>query len=85
MAVGFGFNRARMRYGYKILRGKDLKTGETSEETRKENMETFKGALDVVMNINNWHAYLNLSRMRATSEGTLFRPLMLSSMVMFGI
>ena len=60
MAVGYGFNRARMRYGYKLLRGKDLKTGETSEETRKENMETFKKALDVVMDINNWHAYLNL-------------------------
>ena len=60
MAVGYGFNRARMRYGYKLLRGKDLKTGETSEETRKENMEIFKKALDVVMDINNWHAYLNL-------------------------
>ncbi len=60
MAVGFGFNRARMRYGYKLLRGKDLKTGETSEKTRKENLETFKKALDVVMDINNWHAYLNL-------------------------
>lgn len=60
MAVGYGFNRARMRYGYKLLRGKDLKTGETSEKTRKANMETFKKALDVVMDINNWHAYLNL-------------------------
>jgi hypothetical protein len=60
MAVGFGFNRARMRYGYKLLRGKDLKTGETSEKTRKENLETFKKALDVVMDINNWHSYLNL-------------------------
>lgn len=60
MAVGYGFSRARMRYGYKILRGKNLKTGETSEETRKENLEIFKQALDVVMNINNWHTYLNL-------------------------
>ena len=60
MAVGYGFNRARMRYGYKILRGKNLKTGETSEETRKENLEIFKKALDLVMDVNNWHAYLNL-------------------------
>jgi len=60
MAVGYGFHRARMRYGYKILRGKDLKTGETSEETRRENMDIFKKALDVVMDVNNWHAYLNL-------------------------
>lgn len=60
MAVGYGFNRARMRYGYKILRGKNLKTGETSEEIRKENIEIFKNALELVMDINNWHAYLNL-------------------------
>lgn len=60
MAIGYGFNRARMRYGYKILRGKNLKTGETSEETRKENLEIFKNALDLVMDVNNWHAYLNL-------------------------
>ena len=60
MAVGYGFNRARMRYGYKILRGKNLKTGETTEETRKENLEIFKQALDVIMDTNNWHAYLNL-------------------------
>ena len=60
MAVGYGFNRARMRYGYKILRGKNLKTGETSEETRKENLEIFKNALDLVMDVNNWHTYLNL-------------------------
>ena len=60
MAVGYGFGRARMRYGYKILRGKNLKTGETSEEIRKENLEIFKQALEVVMDVNNWHAYLNL-------------------------
>lgn len=60
MAVGYGFSRATMKYGYKILRGKNLKTGETSEETRKENLEIFKGALDVVLDVNNWHAYLNL-------------------------
>ena len=60
IAMGYGFNRARMRYGYKILRGKNLKTGETSEETRKENLEIFKNALDLVMDVNNWHAYLNL-------------------------
>lgn len=60
MAVGYGFNRARMRYGYKILRGKNLKTGETSEETRIENLGIFKNALDIVVDINNWHSYLNL-------------------------
>ena len=60
MTVGYGFSRARMKYGYKILRGKNLKTGETSEETRKANLEIFKDSLDVVLDVNNWHSYLNL-------------------------
>lgn len=33
-AVGLGFKRGRLRYAYQILRGKDLKTGETTPGTR---------------------------------------------------
>ena len=39
---------------------KDLKTGIVTSATRDENLHTFKEALDVVTNLNNWHAYLNL-------------------------
>ena len=28
MTVGIGFKRARLRYAYMLLRGKDLRTGE---------------------------------------------------------
>lgn len=59
MAVGVGFHRARLQYAYKLLRGKNLETGKYSDETRKANMEIFKDALDVVMNLNNWHVFLN--------------------------
>lgn len=60
MAVGVGFRRARLRYAYMLLRGKNLKTGEITQETRDKNLEIFKNSLDVVTNLNNWHAFMNL-------------------------
>ena len=60
MAVGLGFHRARLKYGYKLLRGKDLETGIVSEETRDKNISIFKSAIDNVTNLNNWHSFLNL-------------------------
>lgn len=60
MAVGVGFRRARLRYAYMLLRGKDLEAGVISEETRKKNLDTFKEALGKVMDLNNWHAFLNI-------------------------
>lgn len=59
MAVGIGFHRARLKYAYMLLRGKNLETGKYSEETRNENLTIFKNALDIVLNLNNWHAFLN--------------------------
>lgn len=60
MAVGFGFRRARLSYAYKILRGKDLETGISSDELRENNLSKFREALEIVMNLNNWHSFLNL-------------------------
>lgn len=60
MSVGVGFHRARLRYAYMLLRGKDLKTGVVTEDTRATNLSTFKDALQTVTNLNNWHAFLNL-------------------------
>ena len=60
VAVGVGFRRARLKYAYMLLRGKDLKTGITSSKTREENLEKFKRSLDLAVNLNNWHAFLNL-------------------------
>lgn len=59
MAVGLGFHRARLRYAYMLLRGKNLETGKYSDETREQNLTVFKDALEQVMNLNNWHAFLN--------------------------
>lgn len=60
MAVGVGFRRARLRYAYMLLRGKNLETGKFSEEERQANLDTFKEALDRVMDLNNWHDFINI-------------------------
>ena len=60
MAVGVGFHRARLRYAYMILRGKDLESGLVTEEKREEKLAEFKSALSIVTDLNNWHAFLNL-------------------------
>ena len=46
MAVGVGFRRARLRYAYMLLRGKNLKTGEVTQSVREENLDIFKKSLD---------------------------------------
>lgn len=60
MAVGVGFKRARLRYAYMLLRGKNLKTGEITQNVRDENLAIFKDSLNTVMNLNNWHSFMNL-------------------------
>lgn len=60
MSVGVGFRRARLRYVYMLLRGKNLKTGEITQIIREENLKIFKESLDMVTNLNNWHAFMNL-------------------------
>lgn len=57
--VGLGFGRGRLRYARLILNGRNLETKETSIEQREENFTTFKEALDKVLNLNDWHAFIN--------------------------
>lgn len=58
-AVGFGFGRGRLRYARLILNGRNLKTKETSAAQREENFAKFDAALDKVLNLNDWHAFIN--------------------------
>ena len=60
ICVGLCFQRARLKYAYMMLRGKDLKTGIVSLKTREVNLEKFRKALEIATNLNNWHAFLNL-------------------------
>lgn len=60
MAVGLGFRRARLRYAYMLMRGKDLDTGKVTAEEMNTNLAKFKEALDKAMNLNNWHVFMGL-------------------------
>lgn len=71
MTVGVGFRRARLRYAYMLLRGKNLKTGEITQDVREENLQIFKESLDVVTNLNNWHAFMNLFASAGYLKGSL--------------
>lgn len=59
-SVGLAFKRARLRYAYMLLRGKDLQSGYVSEATRAGNLVKFRSALDIVTNLTNWHAFMNI-------------------------
>ena len=71
MAVGVGFRRARLRYAYMLLRGKNLKTGEVTQRTRNDNLKIFKDSLGIVANLNNWHAFMNLMATAGYLKGSL--------------
>ena len=60
MIVGVGFKRARLKYAYMLLHGKDLESGDVTEERRNENLARFQEALTLVTDLNNWHAFLNI-------------------------
>lgn len=71
MSVGLGFRRARLRYAYMLPRGKNLKTGEITQEVRQENSAIFKKSLDTVTNLNNWHGFMNLFSLAGYLKGSL--------------
>lgn len=58
VAVGLGFRRARLKYVYSILRGKDLDTEKFSDEKRVEQFEVLKRALAQTLDVQNFHDFL---------------------------
>jgi len=60
MAVGVGFRRARLRYAYMLMRGKDLESGTVTRDKMLSNLTIFKDALEKVTNLNNWHSFMGL-------------------------
>ncbi len=71
MTVGVGFKRARLKYAYMLLRGKNLKTGEVTQAVREENLVIFQKILEIVMNLNNWHAFMDLVATAGYLKGSL--------------
>ena len=78
-SIGLGFRRARLQYAYSILRGKDLETGEVSDEQRARQFERLRGAQAYALDLTHWHEYFKAlshagfrSGDMVTSDMTLF-------------
>ena len=69
--VGVGFNRARLQYVYSILRGKDLETGQFSDERRVAQFDILKKAQTCTLNVQHWHDFMNCLRMAGFRSGKM--------------
>jgi hypothetical protein len=69
--VGVAFKRARLRYVYSILRGKDLETEKFSDQRRVEQFEILKEAQARTLNILYWHDFMNCIRQAGYLSGKM--------------
>jgi len=60
VSVGYAFRRARLKYAYLVLRGKNLETKETTPELREKQFSVFKSAQKKTLDLQNWHEYLKI-------------------------
>lgn len=58
VGIGLAFRRARLRYGYQVLRGKDLETGDVTPALRESQFALFKEAQSKVLDLQNWKDFL---------------------------
>ena len=63
VGVNVAFKRARLRYVYSILRGKDLETGQFSDERRATQFDKLKKAQTYVLDVKYWHDFMGCLRM----------------------
>lgn len=59
VAIALGFERARLKSVYQILRGKDLENGEFSETRRDAQFKVLREAQAEVLNLTRWHQFLS--------------------------
>lgn len=69
--VGVAFKRARLRYVYSILRGKDLETEQFSEERRVAQFDKMKEAQNRTLDLRYWHDFMNCIRMAGFRSGRM--------------
>ncbi len=59
VVMAYAFDRARLKYGYKLLRGADFdKRGAVNDELREQRFATLKQKLPDVLDVHNWHEFL---------------------------
>ena len=71
VAVGTAFKRARLKYVYSILRGKDLETEKFSDERRVQQFELLKDAQNQVLDLQYWHDFMNCIRQAGFRSGKM--------------
>ncbi len=59
VAIALGFERGRLKSVYQVLRGKDLDTGEFSNERRDAQFKVLQDAQAEVLNLTHWHQFLS--------------------------
>jgi hypothetical protein len=57
VGVGLAFRRARLELVYSLLRGKDMETGELSEDRRVQQFELLDQAQQYALDLQNWHDF----------------------------
>ena len=59
VVIAYAFDRARLQYGYKLLRGADFdKKGAIDISLRDARFDTLKDKLKDVLNVHNWHEFI---------------------------
>lgn len=58
VSIGCGFRRARLKYAYSLLRGKDLETEVYSAEQRDKQFDILKKSQKQTVDLQNWHDFL---------------------------
>jgi len=71
VGVGVAFKRARLKYVYSILRGKDLVTEKFSDERREQQFELLKDAQQRTLNMQYWHDFMNCIRQAGFRSGKM--------------
>lgn len=71
VGVGVAFKRARLKYVYSILRGKDLETEKFSDERRVQQFELLKDAQKRTLNLQYWHDFMNCIRQAGFRSGKM--------------
>lgn len=78
--MAYAFDRARLKYGYKLLRGADFnRQGAVSDDLREKRFEVVKQKLPDVLDLNSWHEFLK----SILNAGYLSGDLILSSNTIF--
>jgi hypothetical protein len=68
VGVGLAFRRGKLRDVYRILRGRELDSDESREETRDAQFDKLRAAQAAVLDITSWHEFLK-SLIRAGFRG----------------